>query len=219
MTSFNDRVAEISRTAREVAVVVVSILLAFSLDSWWEGVKLDQDVVAVLESVREEMAANEISLRTSVSRHEEILDALNEALPAQSTWGVHDIAVIRVEVWEPRTGALETFIASGLLPRVDDPELRILLSSFGGTAQDYRGGEERALKYRDLARQRVASVGLPIWSIDDEVKSPVHTDVEMLNLLALRWVEEAGVIGAAEALRQHLARTLARLEVTLGPRR
>ena len=48
-----------------------------------------------------------------------ILDAISEALAAGTTEQVHGVAVLQREIWERRTGALETLFPTEALSRKD----------------------------------------------------------------------------------------------------
>ena len=63
--------------------------------------------------------------------------------------------------------------------------------------------EVAAVRFRDFARRRIASLGVRIY--DDVPKSnPVYADIEVLNLLAMRESEEQNAITSGQKLEAHL---------------
>lgn len=164
----------------------------------------------ILDAVRLEMESNLSSLQDSISHHELIVEAIQQAQDQKSAAGVLSIAVIEVEVFEPNTGAIDTLIATGRLGEIDDPELQILLGAFSSFATDLRERESRAVEFRDAARRRVAAIGDPIWEAVD--RNRVLADVHMLNLLVMRSAEETDAIESGRRLEQHLTRLLSLLD-------
>ncbi|HSM03839.1 MAG TPA: hypothetical protein VK858_04430 [Longimicrobiales bacterium] len=73
------------RTARfvsEAAVIVVSILLAFSIDAWWDDRQARMTEAAVLEAIREEAEENRIELDRLMRRTGTQLDRIDAFLGA-----------------------------------------------------------------------------------------------------------------------------------------
>ena len=198
------------RLAVEASAIIASILFAFAVDAWWDDVKTDLRAQEILDAVRLEMESNLSNLQDSIAHHEEIVAAIRIAQEQKSTLGVQPIAVIDVEVFEPNTGALDTLIATGMLGEIDEPELQISLGAFTGLATDLRERESRAVEFRDAARRRIASIGEPIWEIEDPDR--VQADVQMLNLLVMRAAEETDAIESGRRLEAHLVRLLGQLE-------
>jgi hypothetical protein len=201
------------RIGIEASAIVASILLAFGIQAWWDGVQADLETQDILEAVRLDMESNLSNLRYSIAHHEEIVEAVRVAQDQKSTVGVQETAVIDVEVFEPNTGALDTLIATGMLGDVDDPSLQISLGAFTGLATDLRERESRAVEFRDAARRRIAAIGEPIWNMADPVR--VQSDVQMLNLLTMRQAEEIAAIESARRLENHLVKLLGQLDSML----
>ena len=201
------------RILAEGTAIVISILLAFSIQAWWDSVQADSKTQEILDALRIEMESNLINLQDSIAHHEEIVEAVRVAQDQNSTAGVLETAVIDVEVFQPNTGALDTLIATGMLGDVDDPALQMALGAFTGFATDLRERESRAVEFRDTARRRIAAIGEPIWDSVDPVR--VQADVQMLNLLTMRQAEEIAAIESARRLESHLVKLLGRLDSML----
>ena len=199
------------RITVEAAAIVGSILFAFAIDAWWDGVQSDQETREILDAVRLEMESNLSNLQYSIGHHEEIVESISTAVEQKSTDDVHRTAVVDVEVFELNAGALDTLIATGMLADIDDPALQISLGSFTRLARDLRERESRAVEFRDAARRRSAAIGEPIW--DGLNPSLMLEDVQMLNLLVMRRSEEAEAIESARRLEDHLVKLLRQLEI------
>lgn len=200
------------RISAEGAAIIASILFAFAIDAWWDGVQVDRETRKILDAIRIEMDSNLTTLQGSIAHHEEIVEAIQIAQAQMSTAGVQNIAVIDVEVFEPSRGALDTLIATGMLGEIDDPALQISLGEFTGLAQDLSERESRAVGFRDAARFRIAAIGEPIW--DREDSELIQADVQQLNLLTMRQAEEIAAIESARRLEDHLSKLLRQLEST-----
>jgi hypothetical protein len=204
----------IAGSAKEAIVIIFSILVAFSLDAWWEDVQVDRDVEEILRAVQSEMSGNLENLDASIQHHSDIQLAignmLEESMSGDFTPGVVTTAVVDVEIFEPNSGAMDTLITAGLLGDVDDSELRLLLGSYAAVLQDLNEQEVRSAELRDAVRRRIASIGIRIWIPADQ--SEAREDNEALNLLAMRSVEENNSIASAQALQEHIRKILTRLE-------
>jgi len=201
---------------REAGVVVFSILLAFTLDSWWDGLQEVRQADALAAAVREELAVNGASLTESVSRHRAIADAIAAAQRAGSTEAVHTTAVIERELWEPRTAALDAFLALQSQSTLSDSELRVQLGTVLELLRKYRQPELRAAEFQDRARERIAEMGLPIYQ-DDDARGAVSSDQVMLNYLSLRRAEELAAIEAADPLAAGIQNALEALPQASRP--
>ena len=165
----------LKRLISEGVVIVASILLAFSIDAWWDEHKKDQDVRQILHLVELETVSNLKNLESSIVRHEEILAAIQTALGDRNATDSFQRAVISVEVFEPKSDALKTLVTTGMLGAVADVDLRMALSAFDGLAKELAEKELAATQFRDAARRRIASLGTPVY---EEIpnSSSIYTD-------------------------------------------
>jgi len=204
------------RLLTEGAVIVGSILLAFAIDAWWDEHKRDKDVLEVLRLVELETITNLANLKVSISHHEDIVMAIETAHDNRSIESNAGDAVIDVEVFEPISDALKTLVSTGMLSAIGDVDLRIALSAFDSMAKDLAEKELAALRFRDAARRRIASLGQPIYAMDElQTSNPVYTDIEILNLLAMRATEEYESIESGRRLEAHLQNILIQLDVLI----
>ena len=199
----------------EGVVIVGSILLAFMIDAWWVDHKKNDDIREVLSLVEIETHANLANLAESIAHHEQILMAIRVAHDKDSIETVTGKAVIEVEVFESTSDALQTLISTGLLGSIDNVDLRVSLIALNGLVKELAEKELAAVKFRDAARRRIASLGVRIYE-DIPISSPIYADIELLNLLAMRASEEKGAVESGRKLETHLQTIAAMFDVQSG---
>lgn len=138
--------------ALEGLVIVLSILLAFALDAWWEGQQLERDVYQELGNVGRELRRNQellvfqIDVIQRIVAAEEFLLGLMQADPSAGDIAVADtvgfLATTSV-TFDPSLGALDALIASGRLSAVADTDLRLRLSGLRALVADATELQER----------------------------------------------------------------------------
>ena len=204
------------RLITEGAVIVGSILLAFAIDAWWDGHKDADDLREILSLIKLETDANLTVLADSTARHVDIHAAIETAKDARSIATVYRRAVIQVEVFEPTSNALNTLVSTGMLGLIDDLDLRVSLMAIEGLSRDLAERELAAVSFRNEARRRVASLGV---RINEEIplSSTTFTDIEVLNLLTMRAVEEKHAIDSGRKLMTHLQSISAKLDALSNP--
>lgn len=130
--SHGTRVAFLS-TAREIAIVVVSILIAFSLDAWWSAYTRRGLLVEQLQVVIEEMAATRDAIGTAIRAHETSARMAREVvrqLEGADSTGLVAVADTLVGGLLPQftmdvsTAALSGFLESGGLVLVPGTDVR-----------------------------------------------------------------------------------------------
>jgi hypothetical protein len=206
----------------EAVVIVVSILLAFALDAWWDAKKEQDDLTEMLVLLDSELRRNSELLRASIEAHRAIESGLAETRASGTHRGAAS-PLITAEVFDPVTGALDALMASGYLRQIEDLGLRALIASLSGRFGDLAEKEGRALARRELARNRIASLGVRMGALPPGPRGepnaadlpddhPYYTDTELLNLLIMRGVEEREAIASGEALLGHISQIRSRLE-------
>jgi hypothetical protein len=138
MTSRPRSIPFFGKLVAEGVMVVVSILIAFSLEAWWDGRGEEQAYAEAMASVRFELESNRARLlqeAASVDRitgaGQSLLDAMRERadLPRIE---VADTLAFLITSWTPSMevslGASDALIASGKLAQVRNPELRLGLA-------------------------------------------------------------------------------------------
>jgi hypothetical protein len=124
---------------REVVVVVASILIAFGLDAWWDGVSARRDSREQLAGVVRELEAGRAQLQEAVTSHQVLggaADALRGLLVAGAdgaTVSVPDTlvgALFSHFVMDVSAAATLAFVDAGGLALFDRPELATALRNW-----------------------------------------------------------------------------------------
>jgi len=129
----------------EGVVVVLSILIAFALDAWWDGRQeasdLHRELTNVLSEVRDKRSDALVQIREferAVDGATALLEVM-DADPERAYVVVPDTLVYlanRLPTLNPRLSALDALISSGLLASIDDPALRSALGRLNGDVED-----------------------------------------------------------------------------------
>jgi len=137
------------RLAAEGAVIVVSILLAFGIEAWWDSrsdsvqaralvTALSKDFITTGERFSEAWAAYE----TVLGSMERILTYAEAGLVPESEWEQIDTLLSRVfysiNTFEPPMGAVETILNSGRLDLFRDQELLGELTRWTSTINEFK---------------------------------------------------------------------------------
>lgn len=165
------------RLFTEGLAVIVSILIAFGLDAWWDERERDQVIMEDLASLENEISQNLTELRATREVQERIVsgtDALVEYLEAA---GGSSVMVPDTLVWwalfnnptfDPSFGGIDAFIASGRLAGVQDPSLRLEIAKVRGRIGDVI---EEEVVARTMGLEQIypllASSGFDLDSIRD----------------------------------------------------
>ena len=143
----------------EGTVIVLSILVAFVLDAWWDGRQFRRELAEELSSVARELDKNRKLVRSEIRALERIIaggEAFVELAARQSgsaTVPVTDSLAYVVGFWSPTLdlsfGAVDALIASGRLSQIRDAELRLGLAGLQDAFEDGVEGEVNALQIVD----------------------------------------------------------------------
>lgn len=154
-------------SVREVVILVLGILIAFGLDSWWDGRTESAQRRADLAALRADFTSNRDQLADLVERQARISRSSNRlAEIAEGTGASADSVrgllgqVFSSGRFEPVMGAYQALVASGGFSRLRDAELRAALANFAA-AQDVRYVESYAdALYFDLMHDFQGRLGL-----------------------------------------------------------
>lgn len=210
MESSTNRIA--GRLVIESLVIVVSILAAFALDTWWDGIQERREERQTLEALRSEFSgarATIVSYRGYQKRIYVGVQSVGDSLEAAWARGSRSVAVpdtaLALAYIPPTTsvalGTLEGLLASGRLGIIRDRRLRAALGSWGSELAELTEEETalRDLSYGDMdrtLRSRMSTAGL--WSIADSMFSApldrteprpmrsIPVDTEVIGVFHLR---------------------------------
>ena len=122
----------------EITVVVVGILIAFALDSWWDRRAQASQERTYLRALRSDFAENVERLGSAAARQEGIELAGRQLLAlsrSRTPAGVDTVRILLGRVFnsgrfEPVMGAYEAIVNSGGLAQISDDSLRAALAAF-----------------------------------------------------------------------------------------
>lgn len=180
----------------EVALIIVGILCALAVDSWWEDRSEREAEIDYLESLR----ADFISIRDSLSKeidwekqrikdgkeiHANIASGLTRLAPEDFIQIISDFYWWSAWEWEPVTATYEELIGSGHLEYIQSQALRIKLGQFVHLVdqlKEYRGIQistwqtaHRPFFYEHLIVSDMDYMG------DYRPVSPFKNDLDALN--------------------------------------
>ncbi|MGI9628843.1 MAG: hypothetical protein ACR2QM_18555 [Longimicrobiales bacterium] len=154
-------------SVREVIIVALGILCAFGIDAWWNEVQESETTRQSLVALSVEFEANVDALRSAQAAHLGIAEdgraLLHLTGPGADPATISQAIGLIGALWAPArsrlgSGALSALIASGGLPRIDDPELRRMLASWPDEASSLLRVEEASFAtVRDLMQPRIGT--------------------------------------------------------------
>lgn len=142
---------------RDLIVVVVSILAALWLESWWQDRQSRAEETLLLAGLRTEFVANRAQLVEKIAVWAGIVEAaeiahrlmrkpLDEAAIAEAQTALVDISLM--SFFDPRQGQLSSLISSGKLGLVHSPGLRAKIADWPSLVADL--DLERAIALHDI---------------------------------------------------------------------
>jgi hypothetical protein len=239
----NTRQNPLGRIFLEGAVIVVSILLAFSIDTWWDNRIEQQREREQLVSMRAEFQADLSGLDAvlaSVQHHAKNLESFIAMLKAAGnepvliparllgsaiTWRTSDVSI----------SALEALMASGDLNLLRNAELRANLAGLPAFLLDVTEDEIIARNFAEtvmsvfLAREGLAEIayanraGVPGQEYDYGLSAPDEISVlsspELIGFLTARrvhfWYSEEGLPN----VRSYLEMLIEQIDHELAPKK
>ncbi len=142
---------------REVGLIVLGILIAFSLDAAWDARQVRRAEHDVLRSLQDEMEYNlrELdtgdSLRSAGLEAGRALFALTGPDVAPRPWADIESLLLRMAegilTYDPRTGTINAIVGGGRLDLISNESLRSALASWQEQLRDVREEEDRSIEY------------------------------------------------------------------------
>jgi hypothetical protein len=208
------RSVSLFRISMDGAVVVVSILLAFGIDAWWERVSDRRLEIEVLQGLQEEFlqhrdfAARRLEVNQSTSDGIDLLMDIKGTSVADAEQAAEVVGAVRaisfVGVARLRGGVLDALISSGRLELIRDRTLREELSSWSllaTSAEEQDAVVERFVMERlfphvaslDIPLDRALAISTDRIGFREEAQldtpsafDPLLEDQEFFNLLGVR---------------------------------
>jgi len=141
--SLVDRIGISWRSAfRDVFLIVVSILIAFGLEAWWDGQRTLAEERAALSAVRDDLRAARLELDSVMLRNERVIAVARvvltlspteiASLPPDSALQLTRGAYGGGLTFDPTTGALQGLLSAGTLSDIRNGRLAADLSAWPG---------------------------------------------------------------------------------------
>lgn len=193
------------RAAGEFAIIVVGVLVALWLDAGWAWLQDRQDERALIADLRSDFEANRSALQqVYVTQHRaadvtrQILTVGVDGLPADSV-NVLFQAMLNVQTFNPRTGALNSALGSGRIQLLRNQSLRSALAAWPGYLEDAREEVVETMPQLFTVGQAVAA-GLARGQPSHELIATILSDRQLSGALALRMFAYYEVQSDTEAL-------------------
>lgn len=229
-----------ARILVEGTAIVASILLAFSIDAWWDERNERADEREVLVALKAEFEANRLEARDVIDHHEhhtrlfrEFRSMSPESIAAMSPdeYRILSAAFASPRTFDPQRGSVRALIGAGKLGILRDHALRDALMSFMTIVEDadedrYYMGETSMWVWRELLRLggpwRMLPTSKPLGDCDVETfnrycfileRTSDLPDLTPSDLLAIQ--NDPGVMGLIERNKIHSVRYAAEVNEML----
>lgn len=119
---------------RDAALIVVSILIAFALDAWWDGQSRAAEEREALVALQTELAGSRAELDSVMAFNRGQIETINRILDREQ-----DATFLRAfaggMTFDPSLGAVEAILAGGL-DRISSPGLRAAIAAWPGVLRE-----------------------------------------------------------------------------------
>ena len=125
------------RLAAEGAAIVISILLAFWIDAWWQNKQALKEAHALITGLHADFQASQLHVEEWRAGNERMLHATTEFLQALRATAIGDeltvqhewlVAAVGAPTYSPTDTALRTAVATGQIELIEDQALRNALA-------------------------------------------------------------------------------------------
>lgn len=181
----------LGRLAAEFSVIVVGVLVALVLESWWSEreerrfeAELRDDMVAEFEAnlliLAADMAAND-TIRALSQEVVDLSDPALLAMPESAFARWRDPNSYRWSLFDPYMGSAQALVQSGNLGVLSDRQLRLRLSEWAGLLDEkirYGGMATNAL-FREIFPAVADFDADGVWSPDERRKFRTLTEQQI----------------------------------------
>lgn len=138
------------RIIAEGTAIVVSILLAFAIDAWWQRQSELDQAEALISSLHADFTSSQSHIEEWLVGNEKILSTLTEFRDELAATTVNDELIVPIEwvvaaigapTYSPTDATLETAISSGQIELIEDVELRTRLAKWRQQLDDTQEDE------------------------------------------------------------------------------
>lgn len=155
----------------EIIAIVLSILLAFAIDAWWDEWREGREAQRILVDLQEEFQMMRDEMEEREGEWAQVRESLDRLMAAGGDGAVPPPVVMDTllshltwtSTFDPGTGALDALLSSGRLEWIDDLELRTVLAGWPGVLRELRDNEQVGRNWVALVLQPyLAEAGVPL---------------------------------------------------------
>jgi len=130
------------RVVAEGAAIVLSILLAFAIDAWWDSRQAAQAESAVIGSLVEEIDVAMAYLDEALDEHTQVMEGAEAWARVSNDIPLDSVARLVRLISAHRTpnlalSSVDALLSSGRLELIRDDELRSWIAAWPGVEEDY----------------------------------------------------------------------------------
>jgi hypothetical protein len=161
----------------EIALVIIGILIAVSINNWNEARKQKAEEQSILKDLKEEMLINKNALQNAIDKNKDSYEAalnikdLFTNKIARDTLTQKEFFALLAKMdynvtYDPQNGILNSLISSGKLGIINDKELRYALASLKEFTNDALEDTRKIEAQRD---ELTRSVYQSMWKVEDNM--------------------------------------------------
>lgn len=234
------RTRSVWRTVRDMALIIVSILIAFALDRWWDAARENAQERRYLHALQQEFSSNKAALEQFLSRLATLDTAIAQILSltgpepqlvsADSVAALFD-ASFRFGVLDLPSGSIQALLASGDLAMISNAQVKASVAAWPARVAAARNDTELLQQNReDILRHldtmmptRAVASNISWWSYGNTkfpiAVAPVLSNVRLEGLLANRAVRLRNVRNGYRRLTATADTVINLIDTQLGVRR
>lgn len=215
----------------ESVMIIVSILVAFALDAWWDNQQDREAEQAYLAALHSDFLETRARLAVTKDHELEVIRDSRRLLgmeedppPTGTALDSMLFAVWSLPALEPVNGALDELVSSGQLRLIRDEPLRTALAAWAADVEQYQRREGWAQDNwnfliapsvtRDMSIAQLAAgfLGESPTEPHPVDHSALLSEQYTRNLLVHRWITARDVLDALDRLGERCDLILARIE-------
>jgi hypothetical protein len=208
-------------SARDGALIVISILIAFFLDAWWDDQIEQREISDNLRAVYVDFSSTQDTKLISLELDD--IERMDAAAKAELSYLLPRGGL----TFDPVLGSVHALISSGQLNRVRNLEVRSLIAAWPALMDEIGEDQEILIDTYMAVQESNVDLGIYLTSLhgelgnhslqaDDEILAAVTQDVEMLNRLAAHRFAVQSLNEELSEVEEHLNHILRLLEQELG---
>ena len=178
----NNREIPWPRIFAEGGAILLSILLAFWIDAWWDDRANDQQERALLNALLQDFLGARDEFEAISAGHEKVFDSMEQILywaeagsVAEDEWADVDVRLSNVfyrPKFDPPMGAVDTILASGRLDLLSNPILVTELTRWNSLGAELNEQENAAANHFYQTVYPYLSANLNIQDLDKDIPYP-----------------------------------------------